>query len=142
MEVSDTREGEAGFDNGVLEDGTTFTTEVPNVVFFWGGSAKNYNREGRGPCFSEEGKSKQQNQKAKPKQMVTTAKDGKTKSGKEKDTPDSKGKGEHASAAMESHIEEARVCRAQCRTHTTGVFGDHGKELWLWRSQKTGHPIM
>ena len=34
VEVSDTREGEDGFVYGVFEDGTTFTTEVPNVV--WG----------------------------------------------------------------------------------------------------------
>ena len=34
VEVSDTREGEDGFVYGVLEDGTTFAAEVPNVV--WG----------------------------------------------------------------------------------------------------------
>ena len=30
VEVSDTREGEDGFVYGAFEDGTTFTTEVPN----------------------------------------------------------------------------------------------------------------
>ena len=34
VDVSDSREGEDGFVYGVSEDGTTFTTEVPNVV--WG----------------------------------------------------------------------------------------------------------
>ena len=34
VEVSDSREGDDGFAYGVFEDGTTFTTEVPNVV--WG----------------------------------------------------------------------------------------------------------
>ena len=34
VEAADTREGEDGFVVGVFEDGTTFTTEVPSVV--WG----------------------------------------------------------------------------------------------------------
>ena len=34
VEVSDSRDGEGGFVDGVFEDGATFSTEVPNVV--WG----------------------------------------------------------------------------------------------------------
>ena len=52
---------------------------------------------------------------------------GKTKSGKEKCTPDSKGKGEHVSAATQSHLEEVRVCKANGRTYITGVFGEPGR---------------
>ena len=65
--------------------------------------------------------------KAKPKEKVTGAKDGKTKCGKEKDAPDIKGKGEPASAAMQSHIEEVRIIKAKGRTYITGVFGEPRK---------------
>ena len=49
VEISDTREGDEGFVHGVFEDGSSFTTEVPNVVW---GLSKMLNRQGRGPCFS------------------------------------------------------------------------------------------
>ena len=40
------------------------------------------------------------------------------------DTPDSKGKEEDASAAMQSHIEEVRIWRANGRAYIAGVFGE------------------
>ena len=65
--------------------------------------------------------------KAKAKEKVTVAKAAKTKSGKKTETPDRKGKGGHASAAMHSHIEEARIVRAKGRSYITGVFGEPKK---------------
>ena len=46
VEAVDTREGEDGFVVGVFEDGTTFTTEVPNVVW---GLQKKKRQQGAGP---------------------------------------------------------------------------------------------
>ena len=73
---------------------------------------------------------------------MTGAKDGKTKCGTEKDTAGSKGKGEHASVAMQSHIEAVRVIRAKGRTYITGVFGEPRKRALVLEISETCHPIM
>ena len=136
VEVSDTREGEDGFIYGVFEDGTTFTTDVPNVV--WGLPTMT-----TGKAVLQLRRQRQTHRHTHHQQQkVTAATHGKTKCGNEKDASGSNGKGASASAAMQSHIEEARASRATGRTYIAGVFGEPRERTLAVDISETCHPIM